>query len=370
MKYIFVILSLICTTLYFAPDLFAVELPDAAQKEETLEAKVTKILEEKEILLEGATQKQLYQKLEMNVTRGSLKGTSIIVENGNLPVASVQKYLTGDTLVISYMKDFEGGDMFYITDYVRRGALVWLSLIFIIVVVVIGKWHGVTSLIGMGISFLIIFKFILPQIFAGNDPVTIAILGSSMMVPVTFYFSHGFNRKTTIAVVGTLISLVITAVLATIFVSIAKLSGFSSEEASFIQAFYPGAINIKGLLLAGIIISGVGVFDDVAVSQSAIVAQLKDVSKDMSFRELYTRAMNVGRDHIASVVNTLVLVYAGAALPLLILFIGTQKSFSEVINYELIAEEIVKALVASIGLILAVPITTFLAVMIYNRKTK
>jgi len=350
---------------------FDQQLPPAEQehKEETLEGQVSQILEEKQITPMGVKEPQLYQKLEILVTKGSLKDKKITIENGNLPMSNLQKYKVDDELVISFSKDFEGNDMFYITDYVRRGALAWLFVIFVVMAVAIGRWQGMASLIGMGISFLVIFKFILPKIYAGGDPVQIAILGSLVIIPATFLLSHGVNKKTGIAVVGTLISLVVTGILAHIFVDASKLTGFASEEAGFLQAFKPGLINIKGLLLAGIIIGVLGVLDDITISQSAIVQQLKAANPKLKAGELYKKAMAVGKDHIASMVNTLVLVYTGAALPLLLIFIDNPHPFSEIVNYEIIADEVVRTLVGSIGLILAVPITTFIASLMADEKS-
>jgi uncharacterized membrane protein len=208
---------------------------------------------------------------------------------------------------------------------------------------------------------LIIFKFILPMIYAGYDPVLITIIASLVMIPVTFYLSHGFNRKTSIAIGGTLIALLITGLLAKVFVEATKLTGFASEEAGFLQVARGNLVNIRGLLLAGIIIGALGVLDDISIAQSALVQQLREANPKMKAREVFSRAMNVGQDHIASMVNTLVLVYTGAALPLLLLFIDNPLPFSQVINYEIIAEEIVRTLVGSIGLITAVPITTLIA---------
>ena len=331
-------------------------------KEETLEAVITNILEEKEI--EVMEKKQLFQKLELKVTKGSLKDKTIMIESGNIALANLQKYKTGDRITVSFSRDFEDKDSFYITDYVRRGSLLWLFAIFIILAVVIGKWRGLTSLLGMALSFLIIFIFILPSISKGVDPVQTAIFGALFIIPISFYLSHGFNKKTTVAVVGTVIALIITGILANVFVEAAKLTGFASEEAGFLQSYKPDLINMKGLLLAGIIIGVLGVLDDVTISQSAIVFQLKDTNPKIKLGELYQRAMNVGQDHIASMVNTLVLVYTGAALPLLLIFINNPHPFTEIINYEIIADEVVRTLVGSIGLILAVPITTFIAALV------
>ena len=366
MKKIFIIILSLLTLLFsssvpvFAQTDTVGELP----KEERLEGKVTQIVEESQIIPAGAKELQLYQKLEILITKGSLKDKKITIENGKLPMSNLQKYKSGDELVISYGKDFEGNDTFYISDYIRRGSLLWLFIIFIICTVVIAKWRGLLSLLGMGISFFVIYSFILPKISTGSNPEEIAILGSLIIIPVSFFLSHGLNKKTVVAIAGTLIALMITGVLATMFVESAQLTGFASEEAGFLQTIKQGSVNIKGLLLAGIIIGVLGVLDDITISQSAIVFQLKETNEKLGFFELYKRAMNVGQDHISSMVNTLVLVYTGAALPLLLLFIDNPHPFSEIVNYEIIADEVVRTLVGSIGLILAVPITTVIASLV------
>lgn len=367
-----IILTTFLLSLFFFPSLsFAQDSLLQPVKEEKLEGVVTKIIEEKEREFEGIqNKKQLYQKLEIQITKGSKKDTVLTIENGSVPAVTTNKYQAGDELIITATKDFQGKNVYFITDYVRRTPLYWLFFIFVGLTVLIGRKRGLAALIGMAISFLIIFSFILPLIAKGNDPILIAITASLGIIPVTFYLSHGVNKKTTMAVIGTIIALVLTGILATIFVEAAKLTGFASEEAGFLEAAHQGVINMKGLLLAGIIIGVLGILDDITISQAAIVQQLKETAPNISFTKLYSRAMDIGQDHIASVVNTLILVYTGAALPLLLLFTNNPLPFSEVINYEIIAEEIIRTLVASIGLILAVPITTFLAAYFLSASRK
>ena len=335
-------------------------------KEEILEGKVVEILDSKQVSFDDGETKQLYQKLKIYVTSGSIKDREITVENGSLPSVNVQEYSKGDRVIVSYTKDLEGGEQFFITDYVRRFPMLILFIIFALLVVLIGGWRGGLSLIGMGISFAVIFFMILPRILAGGDPVETAILGSFIIIPVTFFLSHGFNKKTGVAIAGTLISLIIVGVLSVVFVDAVKLTGFASEEAGFLQTMFGSVVNIKGLLLAGIIIGVLGVLDDITISQSAIVFQLRQANKNIKPFEIYKRAMDVGRDHISSMVNTLVLVYAGAAMPLLIIFVNSSHPFSEIINYEIVADEVVRTLVGSIGLVLAVPVTTFIATLIVS----
>lgn len=333
---------------------------------EDLEGRVEKILEEKEIIPEFGEEKQLYQKLEIIITKGSLKGERIIVENGLVPVINLEKYRVKDRVVVHNAGIDESGNyLFYITDYVRRGPLAFLFIFFIVLTIAVAGKRGAASILGMGISFTVILKFILPKILSGSDPVLVSIAGSMIIIPVIFYLSHGLNKKTSVAIAGTVIALIFTGLLARYFVDAVRLTGFSSEEAGFLFSAKGEIINIKGLLLAGIIIGVLGVLDDITVSQSAIVLKLKKTDPKLKFRELFFRAMDVGQDHISSMVNTLVLVYTGAALPLLLLFVESPYSFLEIINYEVIADEIVRTLVGSIGLVTAVPLTTFIAAKIF-----
>jgi uncharacterized membrane protein len=339
---------------------------DQSPQEEVLEGEVLEILEEG--VTEQMGEEYLYQNLKILVTKGSLKDQEITVEAGSVPTVGQAKYAVGDEVLVNRSAGFEGEDAFYITGFIRRKPLTWLFLVFVVLAVAVGQWRGLSSLLGMGVSFLVIFGFILPNLSAGRDPILIVILGSLVVIPATFYLSHGFNRKTTVAMAGTFISLVITSLLAKLFVELTNLTGYASEEAAFLQQSMEGTINVKGLLLAGIIVGALGVLDDVTVSQAAIVQQLKEAGAALSPQELFSRAMSVGRDHIASMVNTLILVYTGAALPLLLLFIGNAYPFSQVINYEIITEELVRTLVGSIGLIAAVPITTLLAISLLTER--
>jgi uncharacterized membrane protein len=334
--------------------------------EEMLEGKVIGSVKEDVIIRDG--QQFLYQELKVKITKGSLEGKEIIIESGNLPLVGQPKYRVGDRVLINFSHDFEGNEVFLITDYVRRLPLAVLFLVFVFLAVLVGQWRGAASLLGLVISFLVIFSLVLPWIHQGKDPVLVSILGSVLIIPVTFYLSHGLNLKTTMAIAGTLGALMVTGFLAKFFIDWAHLTGYASEEAGFLQTARPGVVNIRGLILAGIIIGALGILDDITVAQAAVVQQLKAANPRMKMKTLFWRAMRVGQDHIASMVNTLVLVYTGAALPLLLLFIDSPRPFGEVINYELIAEEIIRMLVGSIGLITAVPLTTFLAARFLNHK--
>lgn len=280
-----------------------------------------------------------------------------------------QQLKEGDKVIVSVVNGMEGTQSVIIEDHVRRFPLMVLFALFLLVVIIIGKVKGILSFIGMVFSFLIIGQFIVPQILLGNNPLLISLLGSLFIIPATFYIGHGFKWQTTVAVVSTFLALFITGFLAYIFVPFAKLTGFAAEEATFIQAMPGTTINIQSLLLAGIIIGAMGVLDDITISQTSIVDKLIKANPKYSYKKVFKEAMDVGRDHISSLVNTLILVYAGAALPLFVLFHNAQLgSYSDVMNMEIIATEIVRTLVSSIGIIMAVPITTVLASWYIKKK--
>lgn len=269
----------------------------------TYEGEITKIIEEN----------GNYQKIEVTSSENVNE-----LESGQYETSNNIKYEIGDRIVVSDDQ---------ITDYVRRPSLYILFAIFLLLTFIIaGKW-GLTSVFGMAYSFYIIFKFILPLIIKGYNPVRVSIIGAVFIIPVTFSMSHGINRKTINAIIGTLTSMVIVGLLSVFFVNLSKLSGFAVEEAGFLQYQLGGIINMKGLLLAGIIISTLGVMDDITISQASVVEELKKANPKLSKKELFMRSMNVGRDHISSMVNTLVLVYAGASLPLLLLFVESSSIF-------------------------------------------
>jgi uncharacterized membrane protein len=332
-----------------------------AQENESFEAVVVNILDEKE------NEGRIKQYLELEILNGSRDGEKIYVQNEVMDLSNNISYQKFDKVMIM-QSGMDGEDFFIIVDYVRRGGLFWLFLLFVFFAMVVGRQWGFMALLGMGVSFGVLFKFVLPWIVSGMSPVLAAIFASMLIIPITFYLSHGISQKTHVAVLSTFLALIITGILSVVFVEITKLTGFASEEAAYLHIDKDGLISIKGLLLAGLIISTLGVLDDVTVNQAGIVEKLWEVNDKLSFADLYKKAMSVGQDHVSSMVNTLVLVYTGAAMPLLLLFIDGQRSFLEVINYEIVAEEIVRMLVGSIGLIVAVPITTFFAVSLIKRK--
>jgi uncharacterized membrane protein len=250
-----------------------------------------------------------------------------------------------------------------IQDLERGRPLLALAALFVLAVVAFGRWQGVRSLLGLGLSFVVIVAFVVPAILRGHSPVLVAVTGAMAIMMVSLYLSHGTGPKTTAAVVGTALALGLTTALAIAFVAATSLTGLASEEALSAN-FAVGGLSLRGLLLAGIIIGGLGVLDDVTMSQASLVTELHQANPAAGFATLVGSALRVGRDHIAATVNTLFLAYAGAALPLLILFVTGQDSLGTVATTELVAVEVVRALCGSVGLIAAVPLTTMLAALV------
>ena len=224
------------------------------------------------------------------------------------------------------------------------------------------------ALVGLAITIFIIATYVIPQISKGGNPFLISFIGTIAIASTSLFLAHGFKKRTGIAFVSILITIGIAMLLAYTFVSIAHLYGLGSEEAFFLQSAPAGLFNLRGLLLGGMIIGVLGVLDDIATAQAAVVHELYLANPSFGFRELYRRGSSVGKEHITSLVNTLVLVYTGASFPLLLLFTIYDTPLWVTANSEIIVEEIVRMLVGSISLIFAVPITTALAAYVFSKN--
>ncbi|MGZ3100191.1 YibE/F family protein [Streptomyces sp. H72] len=271
----------------------------------------------------------------------------------------------GQEVVVAYEPSAPEDLQYSVTDINRRLPLALLAGIFALAVVVVGRLRGLMALISLAISFLLLNFFILPAILQGSNPLVVAVIGASAIMLIALYLCHGLSARTSVAVLGTLISLLLIGVLGSLFIDWAALTGNTDDNTGLIHGLYP-TIDMSGLLLAGVIIGSLGVLDDVTVTQTSAVWELHEANPTMGWRGLYRAGIRIGRDHIASVVNTLVLAYAGAALPLLLLFSIAQSGVGTVANSELVAEEIVRTLVGSIGLVASVPVTTALAALVVS----
>jgi uncharacterized membrane protein len=285
------------------------------------------------------------------------RGVEVHQEIGDVP--SAPDLTVGDRVVLS-VTEFEGVADYQFADRERRSVLAWVTLAFAVAVVVLGRWRGASSLVGLGASLALLVWFIVPAVLAGSSPVMVALVGSAAIALLALYLAHGLSLKTHVALLGTLASLGLTVGLATMAVSLARFSGYTTEESLFLTLL-DRPVDAGGLVLAGIVLGALGALDDVTVTQASAVWELRAAGPGLSPGALFAAGLRIGRDHIASTVNTLLLAYAGASLPLLLLFALSGQSAGAIVNSEVIATEVVRTLVGSIGLVAAVPITTALA---------
>lgn len=295
----------------------------------------------------------------------ALAGRTVIIDHAWDPSGALPPPVApGDTVLIGTTPGPEG-DIYYLADHARDRPIWALAAAFVLLVLAVGRRQGMWSLLGMAASLLVIVRFIVPGILAGHPPVLISVVGALAILLPTLYLAHGASRKTSVALAGTAVSLSLTAVLASLSIEVARLTG-AAEETVALQSL-AGGIPPRGLLLAGMIIGALGVLDDVTIGQASTVFELWRANPALGMGELFRRGMNVGRDHIASTVNTLVLAYAGAALPLLILLASQPEPLPVLVNREFLATEIVRTLVGSIGIVAAVPVTTLIAAIVAAR---
>ncbi len=332
----------------------------------TVRARVQQVIEESSTLSEDRLI-SVNQILELRIlSSGEHQGEVVTLEyNGSGPVLSAVRFRPGSQalVMISTVPDgtnAEGRTLYQVADHVRLVPLALIAASFGGVIIAIGRWKGIRALIGLALSGLLIGGFVIPQILAHRDPVVVALVSTGLLLAITLYLIQGWNVTGHTALIGMLASLLITGLLAIMATKVAYLTGFGSEETLFLKAVGIG-VQMRGLLLAGMVLGAAGVLDDVIIAQSVAVFELSATDPALRPRTLYERSMRIGVTHLASMINTLVLAYASGALPLLILFYIYPEPWYLTINRELIAEEIIRALVGSTGLMLAVPLTSAIA---------
>lgn len=260
------------------------------------------------------------------------------------------------------------GDAYSFADFDRRGAMLWLTIGFAVLLLLTGRLHGLRALVGLLASLVIVVEFVVPAILHGSSPFAVAIVGAFTVMLVMMPLSYGVGAKAMAAWLGTAISLLLAAVLAYAFAHIAHLSGASTDESVYLGASQ-SRLSLQGLLVAGMVIGALGVLVDLTVSQASTVIAIRRVDPSLRFGGLFRGALEVGHDHIAATVATLVFAYAGAALPVLLIFSVGGTSFADAVNGEAVADEVIAALVGSIGLIASMPITTALAALLAPRMS-
>ncbi len=305
------------------------------------------------------------QVLELELDEGPDAGETTTLNYVETPGAA--DLSEGDAIVVGLSPQAPPEFRYYFADFQRESPLLVLLIIFVASVLLLGRLSGLRALIGAGVSLMVIVSFLIPALVEGTSPIAVALAAASVIAVLALYVTHGINHRTNVAFLGTMASLGLTALLASAFVAGTNLTGLVNEEVSYLQ-LGGTPIDVTGLLLAGIVIGALGVLDDVTVTQVSAVWELHATDPTASARQIYRSAITIGRDHISSTVNTLVLAYVGASLPLLLLFEQGNQPLTRVLTGEAIATEIVRALVGSIGLVASVPVTTALAVAVVGAR--
>ena len=310
----------------------------------------------------GASQANRCISLDVQLTDGDSPGVTIQQVLPDEP--STPRFTVGDHVVLAYTggNPSESGS-YQVQDFQRGTSMLWLVALFVAAVLLLGRWRGLASLVALGFSFLVLVVYLFPALLTGRDPVIVGVLAASVIMFGVLYLTHGVSARTSSAVLGTVLSLALIGVLGIAFSAATQLTGLDDDTGNLIRVLGHG-VDARGLLLAGMIIGALGVLDDVTVTQTSAVWELRRANPALGAWALYTAAVRIGRDHVSSAVNTLALAYAGAALPVLLTFSLSEQVFGTLITAQNIAQEVVRTLVGSIGLVAAVPITTAIAAVV------
>ena len=275
----------------------------------------------------------------------------------------------GDAVVIAAADDQPIESRYSLIDRQRAWPLFALAATFALAIIALSRWRGVAALASLALSVVILIVFVLPALLDGQPPLAVAVVGGSAIMIVTLYLSHGVSLRTSVSLLGTLISLSLTGLLGLLFTTAGRFTGLADDSAPYLAALGE-SIDLRGLLLAGLVIGALGVLDDVTVTQTAAVWELADADSAASRRTLFSAGLRIGREHVSAAVNTLVLAYAGASLTLLLLFAGSGQGPLDTVTTELVAQEVVRALVGGLGIVAAVPVTTLIAALVVRERPR
>jgi uncharacterized membrane protein len=330
--------------------------------QERVRARVIEVVSEEDRVIMGTGATTTVQELRIELLDGVKAGEVAQLANDIVLLAP------GDVIFVNRLEQIDGTEVLAFKDVERRPQLLYLGLLFIGLVVWFAGKHGARALLSLGLSLLAILYILVPALLAGYSPALVSLGVSAVILALTLFLTHGVQPRVVVAYAGTMLAVVLTCSLAWVWVAWMRLTGFADDAAVFLNFSTGGQLDFSGLLLGSIIIGLLGVLDDVSITQASVVQELRGANAALSARELYVRAVRVGRDHVGSLVNTLALAYVGAALPLVLLFSLSESSFLLSINQEIIAAEIIRIIIGSIGLILTVPFTTALAAWYFRDK--
>lgn len=334
-------------------------------KVEILRAKVVDVVKSEQDGFPGTDITFTTQTIEVRITSGDRKGEVVSIINDYVIVKE------GDRVFLNHtVGAVDSIETYSLYDVSRGWALIFFVALFIGVVFLFGGKQGLRGLLSLFGSLLVIFFVLIPGILRGVDPVFLSIVAASIIIVLGSYVTHGFNRTTSAAVIGMILTVVIAGFLAKVAVFMTKLTGFVEEEAMYLNFSTSGAIDFQGLLLGAILIGLLGTLYDAAISQAIAVEEIHHTDPTLSKKKVYKKVLRIGREHIGALVDTLAIAYVGAALPLLLLYSLSEVPFGIIINREVFATEIIRITVGSIGVILAVPITTYISTHMLVGKLK
>lgn len=333
-------------------------------RQDILKGKVTEVVSQEERLVPGTNVESTYQTITAEILEGSQKGKRVTIENDFLELSEGQVFYLMHTV-----NTLDGVEMYSVVDVYRFPALLFLVALFLLCVFIFGGKQGIRGIISLSASLFLIIYVLLPGIVKGYSPELVSLAISSVIIVIGSYVTHGVNKTTTAAVLGMIATVTFTGILALLSIKFTQLSGFSSEESVYLNINTGGSIDFAGLLLGGILIGLLGVLYDAAIGQAIAIEELHRAGPHLSRKYIYQRAIRIGREHIGALVNTLAIAYVGASLPLLLMvYTASSGTLVSILNQEIFATEIVRTMVGSIGLVLAVPITTLIATWVLVRR--
>jgi len=329
-------------------------------------AKVIKVTNQGTTTIAGTDSTVQTQTIKIEVLSGVNQGKTVSFKNDYIQLS------VGDVFFARHQSNhLDGSEYWSVSDPYRLNILLWLVIAFVVLLFLFGGIQGVRGLASLVGSLFLIFYLLIPGIYGGYNAVLVSIGVASLIIIVGSYITHGCNKTTTSAVLGMIGTIILTGLAAYYVVHAAKLSGYESDESMFLSLNTRGSIDMVGLLFGGIMIGLLGVLYDVAIGQAVAIEELCRAGKHLTRKEVYNRGIRIGREHIGALVNTLAIAYVGASLPLILLMQSSTSGALFIINSEVFSTEIVRILIGSIGLILAVPITTLLAsYMLHGKVTE
>jgi len=313
------------------------------------------------------------QKIRILILSGQLKGQQFTLTNSRLHGDLVYDVVAreGMEIVLAVKESKKEAPIMVIDTYARDKVIYLLIVVFVIVLILVGRLKGLMALVSLIITGLMIAFFMLPMMFRGYSPVLLAVITAIVVIFMSLILIGGLNRKSFSAISGTIIGVLIAGIISLISGKVAYLTGITgeaSEQLVYVVSDFP--LNIKGIMFAGIIISSLGAVMDVGMSISSVIFEIHKKIPKLSKKELFKSGMNVGKDIIGTMANTLILAFTGGALSIMILLIAYDMPYFRAINLNMVSTEIIQGLSGSIGLILTVPFTAFISVLFISRKNE